>query len=73
MSVMERLDGLISRHAELAALMASGDLDTGQYANYSKEYADLSPVVEKAQLLKSLREELDADRGHRGARRGLLP
>ena len=59
MSVMERLDGVISRHAELAALMATGDLNAGQYANYSKEYAELSPVVEKAQELKSLREELD--------------
>ena len=59
MSVMERLDGVISRHAELAALMAIGDLNAGQYADYSKEYAELSPVVEKAQELKSLREELD--------------
>ncbi len=59
MSVMERLDGVISRHAELAALMANGDLDASQYADYSKEYAELSPVVEKAQELKSLREELD--------------
>ena len=33
MSVMERLEGVISRHAELAALMATGDLDAGQYAD----------------------------------------
>ena len=25
MSIMDRLDGVISRHAELSALMASGD------------------------------------------------
>ncbi|PPR62734.1 MAG: Peptide chain release factor 1 [Alphaproteobacteria bacterium MarineAlpha4_Bin2] len=60
MSVLERLDGVISRHAELAALMATGNLEARQYADYSKEYAELSPVVEKAQELKIARAELDS-------------
>jgi len=58
MSFTERLDGVILRHDEIAALMASGDLDTARYADLSKEYADLSPVVEKARELKAAREEL---------------
>ena len=48
MSIMDRLEGVISRHAELSALMATGDLDANKYANYAKEYAELSPVVERA-------------------------
>jgi peptide chain release factor 1 len=58
MSIMDRLEGVISRHAELSALMATGDLDANQYADYSKEYAELSPVVERAQEMKAVRGEL---------------
>jgi peptide chain release factor 1 len=58
MSIMDRLEGVISRHAELSALMATGDLDANKYANYAKEYAELSPVVERAQEMKSVRKEL---------------
>ena len=58
MSIMDRLDGVISRHAELSALMASGDLDPSQYTDYSREYAELSPVVEKAQAMKDSQAEL---------------
>jgi len=67
MSIMDRLEGVISRHAELSALMATGDLDANQYADYAKEYAELSPVVERAQEMKAARldlaglEELIAD------------
>lgn len=59
MSIMDRLEGVISRHAELSALMAAGDLDTSKYADYSREYAELSPVVEKAQEMKAARAELE--------------
>ena len=58
MSIMDRLEGVISRHAELSALMATGDLDATQYADYAKEYAELSPVVERAQEMKAAREDL---------------
>lgn len=59
MSVMERLEGVISRHAELAALMATGNLDAGQYADCSREYAELSPVVAKVYEVKGARQELE--------------
>ena len=58
MNIMDRLEGVISRHAELSALMATGDLDANQYADYAKEYAELSPVVERAQEMKAARVDL---------------
>jgi peptide chain release factor 1 len=58
MSIMDRLEGVISRHAELTALMATGDLEVNKYADYAKEYAELSPVVGRAQEMKSVRKEL---------------
>ena len=58
MSIMDRLEGVISRHAELSALMATGDLDANQYADYAKEYAELSPVVERTQEMKAARVDL---------------
>ena len=58
MSIMDRLDGVISRHAELSALMASGDLDPSKFADMSREYSDLSPIVGKAQEMKCTQSEL---------------
>ncbi len=58
MSIMDRLDGVISRHAELSALMASGDLDPSKFADMSREYSDLSPIVGKAQEMKLTQSEL---------------
>ena len=58
MSIMDRLEGVISRHAELSALMATVDLDANQYADYAKEYAELSPVVDRAQEMKAARVDL---------------
>ncbi len=58
MSIMDRLEGVISRHAELSTLMATVDLDANQYADYAKEYAELSPVVDRAQEMKAARVDL---------------
>lgn len=49
MSFEEKLYGLVRRHAELSDKMASGDLAGDDFAKYSKEYADLSPMVETIQ------------------------
>ena len=78
MSIMDRLEGVISRHAELSALMATVDLDANQYADYAKEYAELSPVVDRAQEMKAARvdlaelEELIADADTDAEMRGLV-
>ena len=58
MSIMDRLEGVISRHAELSALMASGNLDPSKFADMSREYAELSPIVGKAQEMKLTKSEL---------------
>ena len=58
MGVMDRLEVVILRHSELTALMATADLSANQYAEYSREFAELSPVVEKTIEMKSLQKEL---------------
>ena len=58
MSIMDLLEGVISRHSELSALMSSGHLNPSKYADLSREYAELSPIVEKAQEMKSTQSEL---------------
>lgn len=46
MSMKEKLLSIRTRHEELAALMSSGGLSGEKFSKYSREYADLSPVVE---------------------------
>lgn len=58
MSISEKLDLLVRRHDELSALLSSSDLGSGDYASLSKEYADLSPIVEKIHDLDNTRAEL---------------
>jgi len=58
MSLAERLEAVIARHDELTALMASGEADAKAFADLSKEYAQLSPIVERARELRKVRDEL---------------
>lgn len=44
--LLEKLNVLKSRHEELAALMSSGGLAGDAFVKLSREYAELSPVVE---------------------------
>jgi peptide chain release factor 1 len=46
MSMKEKLASIQARHEELAALMAAGNLGGSEFAKLSREYAELSPVVE---------------------------
>jgi peptide chain release factor 1 len=55
----ETLDRLIKRHAELGgALAREGMLDAAEFARQSKEYADLTPVVDKIDGFRKSRTEL---------------
>ena len=48
MSFEDTLDMLVRRHDELRYMLARGDqLSGADFVKYSKEYADLTPVVEK--------------------------
>ena len=59
MSLEPKLDRVVKRHDELAALLASPDQKDAQtYARNSKEYSDLTPLVEAIQEWKFAKREL---------------
>ena len=58
MNLDEKLDKVLARHDELAQLMTESAGDSGKFARLSKEYSDLSPVVEKIRELKGARAEI---------------
>lgn len=59
MSLEGKLERVVKRHDELAALLASPDQKDAQaYARNSKEYSDLTPLVEAIGELKTARREL---------------
>ena len=58
MSLDQSLKRVCDRHSELSALMASGDLGADDFQKMSKEYADLSPVVEAIEALGKAREDM---------------
>lgn len=57
MSLEARFSKLIERHNELEASLMT-PLDSGTLAQYSKEYSDLTPVVEAIQTLRSQQSQL---------------
>lgn len=59
MSFQEKLDGLIKRHNELSDKLAKPEaLAGGDYAKFSREFSDLTPVVETVLSLKQAQQEL---------------
>jgi peptide chain release factor 1 len=46
MSFDDRLDTLVRRHQELNDLLSGGKVSGADFAKFSKEYADLTPLVE---------------------------
>lgn len=59
MNLEEKLSALIARRDELSGLMSSGDgLDADEYVRLSKEYAELTPVVECIEEQRSLEAEI---------------
>lgn len=58
MSLEENLRRVQDRHEELGALMSSGDLAADAFQKMSKEYSDLTPMVEAIVALATAREEL---------------
>ena len=59
-SLLNRLDQLVDRHEELAALLADPDVisDQTQFVAFSQEYSEIEPIVQLVQE----RRLLDADR-----------
>lgn len=59
MSFQETLSQVVNRHEELAALMAdASSLDASDFGKLSKEYADLSPVVEAIKQLRTAQGDM---------------
>lgn len=60
MSMQEKLSSIKTRHEELAALMSAPNLAGDVFAKLSREYADLSPVVEAIDELANAQEEQES-------------
>jgi peptide chain release factor 1 len=55
-----RLDELVRRHDELRAALSAVGLSGGDFAKLSKEYSELSPIVDGIEALRRAQEELAA-------------
>ena len=54
----EKLEALLARHEDLAAMLAGSGLgDSQEIVRLSKEYAELSPVVDAVKALRAARRE----------------
>ncbi len=53
----ERIAQIERRHADLAAQMGNPDLAADRFVQLSKDYAELTPVVEAAAAVRALRDE----------------
>ena len=58
MSLEENLKIVQDRHEELSSLMSTGVVDPKKFQAMSKEYAELSPVVEAIKALETVRDDL---------------
>ena len=62
MSLLQKLDQISARHAELQAALSAGNLDSQKFVAASKEYSDLGPLVEAiGEWRKAERELKDAE------------
>lgn len=60
MSFDKKIDALVKRHSELRDAISSPDsLKGGEYAKMSKEYSDLTPIIETALALRQATAELE--------------
>ena len=58
MSWRERLERVVARSQELSDRMASGTLAPEEFTAFSKEYADISPIVEKIGEFRAAEQEM---------------
>jgi peptide chain release factor 1 len=60
MSFDKKIDALVKRHKELGEAVSSPDsLKSGEFAKFSKEYSDLTPIIETAMALRAATAELE--------------
>lgn len=58
MSLLQKLDQITARYAELQAALSRGALDSQKFVAASKEYADLGPLVEAIDAWRKAEREL---------------
>ncbi len=58
MSFEDKLHMLVKRHEELNDMLSGGQVSGSDFAKYSKEYSDLTPVVETVQAYLSAQQSL---------------
>jgi peptide chain release factor 1 len=58
MSLLQKLDQIVARHAELQAMLSGGNLDSQKFVAASKEYAELGPLVEAVNEWRKAEQEL---------------
>ncbi|MBL0899560.1 MAG: peptide chain release factor 1 [Reyranella sp.] len=58
MSLLFKLEQIVTRHAELQAQLSGGTLDSQKFVAASKEYADLAPLVEAVNEWRKAEQEL---------------
>jgi peptide chain release factor 1 len=56
-TLYERLDQVVGRHDELQKELSAGTLDAARFTQYSKEYAEITPLVEAIQTLRAAERE----------------
>jgi len=57
-SLLQKLDQVVARHAELQATLSGGGLDSQKFVAASKEYAELGPLVEAVNAWRKAEGEL---------------
>ncbi|HVC53034.1 MAG TPA: peptide chain release factor 1 [Stellaceae bacterium] len=55
-----RLDQLVRRHAELSAALAGSGLSGSEFTKLSKEYSELSPIIEGIEALRHAQQDMAA-------------
>ena len=58
MSLLQKLDQVVARHAELQAALSGGTLDSQKFVAASKEYAELGPLVEAVNAWRKAEQDL---------------
>ena len=56
-SLHHKLDQVVGRHDELQKELSLGSLDATRFAQYSKDYAEITPLVEAIQTLRAAERE----------------
>jgi peptide chain release factor 1 len=57
MTLDDKLDQVVHRHAELQAMLSRVGLDSARFTQASKEYAELGPLVEAVNELRAAQKE----------------